>query len=298
MATALARTCVTCGGVKRIAAHGQCTKCYDHDRYQRNNAGRGPTIREYICEDCQSLCQTEARSGVTAKRCSSCTDAREAELRRVRDARSHSKPAVQERNRTRRAATKARHAADGLPDGEKPCAMCKQVKSFADFPLSLTKRDGRHSYCLPCYREQDRVRRNALRADYQAYSKKWQDANPLAVRLRKYPIKVDGYLDMLQTQHYACAICALKPDDPYSLLVDHDHVTGQVRGLLCTNCNPGLGRFRDNLVILRAAVAYLESAERGERQPEPAQVVPTHEHVQPFACEQGVLRRKRSPLCV
>jgi hypothetical protein len=62
-----------------------------------------------------------------------------------------------------------------------------------------------------------------------------------------------------------CAICdqpegAIDPHSkkPRKLAVDHNHVTGAVRALLCTNCNTGLGRFDDSRELLRRAIAYLE----------------------------------------
>ncbi|MEV4708088.1 endonuclease VII domain-containing protein [Actinoplanes sp. NPDC049316] len=51
-----------------------------------------------------------------------------------------------------------------------------------------------------------------------------------------------------------CAICG--GDDPQHL--DHDHRTGEVRGILCFNCNGGLGQFRDDPVLLADAIAYLK----------------------------------------
>lgn len=64
-------------------------------------------------------------------------------------------------------------------------------------------------------------------------------------------------LDTLLAQHDVCAICQAANWTRKGPQVDHDHVTGQVRGILCSNCNQGLGRFRDDPALLRAAIRYL-----------------------------------------
>lgn len=66
---------------------------------------------------------------------------------------------------------------------------------------------------------------------------------------------------MLVRQGSACAACRTsdwggKDGKPH---VDHDHATGKIRGLLCANCNTGLGMFGDDPARLRAAAAYLEA---------------------------------------
>lgn len=76
----------------------------------------------------------------------------------------------------------------------------------------------------------------------------------------KYGITLDEYDAMLDSQNGHCAICPAT--DPGRkgrsfLYVDHCHETGEVRGLLCGNCNDGLGRFRDDPALLRGAIAYL-----------------------------------------
>jgi hypothetical protein len=56
-----------------------------------------------------------------------------------------------------------------------------------------------------------------------------------------------------------CDICGNPETSKYFLLsVDHNHKTGKVRGLLCSNCNNGLGRFKENIIILQNAIEYLK----------------------------------------
>jgi Recombination endonuclease VII len=62
---------------------------------------------------------------------------------------------------------------------------------------------------------------------------------------------------MLAEQAGVCAICSL--DLPLS--IDHDHVTGEVRGLLCSNCNLGIGNLRDDPEIIGSAIRYLTNAQ-------------------------------------
>lgn len=64
-------------------------------------------------------------------------------------------------------------------------------------------------------------------------------------------------LDTLLAQHEVCAICKTAEWGQKGPCVDHDHDSGRVRGVLCGNCNQGLGRFADDPKRLRAAAAYL-----------------------------------------
>lgn len=76
------------------------------------------------------------------------------------------------------------------------------------------------------------------------------------VGVKKFGINVNQYNLMLQEQDYVCYICMQK-DEKGDLAVDHCHATGKVRGLLCRNCNNGLGRFFDNVEFLGRAIEYL-----------------------------------------
>lgn len=78
-----------------------------------------------------------------------------------------------------------------------------------------------------------------------------------------YGISVERYDQMLAAQGGACAICGVSgPEDcRYGVLViDHDHETGEVRGLLCPTCNSGIGLLGDNLETVQRAVEYLAAS--------------------------------------
>jgi Recombination endonuclease VII len=70
-----------------------------------------------------------------------------------------------------------------------------------------------------------------------------------------YGIGADEFDELVVRQGGVCAICG-RPDPEH---LDHDHETGAVRGVLCFNCNGGLGQFRDSIDALRSAASYLEA---------------------------------------
>ena len=80
---------------------------------------------------------------------------------------------------------------------------------------------------------------------------------------RDYGITCNDFDLLLTEQLGGCAICkaiSVGCGSRKRLFVDHDHLTGKLRGLLCNACNRGLAHFKDNTDLLRKAVAYLEGA--------------------------------------
>ena len=81
---------------------------------------------------------------------------------------------------------------------------------------------------------------------------------------RIFGISLDDYNFLFKKQKKRCAICKINQNKLHrrdkrnnSLYVDHDHRTGKVRGLLCVDCNRGLGSFRDCIENLKNAIKYL-----------------------------------------
>lgn len=102
-------------------------------------------------------------------------------------------------------------------------------------------------------------------AKAKAEAKRWAQQNPdkrKAQRIAMYGLTLDQFNQMLEDQSGACLICGhsdmSKPN--FFPLVDHCHKTGRVRGLLCMNCNQGIGKMQDSPELLRAAIAYLETS--------------------------------------
>jgi hypothetical protein len=87
----------------------------------------------------------------------------------------------------------------------------------------------------------------------------------IAARCRKYKLTLAAWLHLVAVQHSRCAICDAELP-PLKLHIDHDHITGAVRGLLCTTCNTGLGLLRidgpDAIRRTEAVTAYMQIAKR------------------------------------
>lgn len=81
------------------------------------------------------------------------------------------------------------------------------------------------------------------------------DCRQLADRARRYGLETQELLDLCEEQGDRCAICGLVS----KLVMDHDHSTGVARGLLCGNCNAGIGFLQDDPVVVLSALRYLRS---------------------------------------
>jgi hypothetical protein len=126
----------------------------------------------------------------------------------------------------------------------KRCADCHEWKPLEEFPRNRTQEDGRHTYCKPCHNARTAETRQRLYGGGRHYHQK-----------RRYGIGAAEVDELIRRQGGVCLICSR--EDPEH--VDHDHKTGEVRGILCFNCNGGLGQFSDNAERLMNAVEYLES---------------------------------------
>ena len=124
------------------------------------------------------------------------------------------------------------------------------------------------STCKPCKSEVRAAAHSKFRDENPDYWVKWQktEAGRRArkkVVLDSYGLTATEYDAMLQEQGGVCAICAAEPGawraNGGGLVIDHDHSTGRVRGLLCPSCNRGLGQFDDDPVKLANAVSYLSN---------------------------------------
>lgn len=163
----------------------------------------------------------------------------------------------------------------------KKCKVEKEIIHFDIYPPSIKTRDGRQARCRECLQESRREKylKDKKQKDFKEkarlyysknidqYKSRYQEQkNDIwAYRiLKNYNLTVEEYEAMMQEQEYSCAICYKFSD---KLVVDHDHSCcpgskscGQcVRGLLCTQCNSGIGFLKDNEFILYSAIDYINS---------------------------------------
>jgi hypothetical protein len=162
--------------------------------------------------------------------------------------------------------------------GYKRCSRCRERDRIADnIRRRRNIRSGlcgcgrscalNHKKCQSCLNE-GKLLRTRYKAEGRCVSCGSKPIYPTCDRcrsciskimLRDYGISVDDYETILLKQKNGCAICGQIPTNK-KLTVDHDHKTGQVRGLLCSLCNMGLGLFKDNVSRLATAIQYLSSS--------------------------------------
>jgi hypothetical protein len=109
----------------------------------------------------------------------------------------------------------------------KYCPDCNTVRPLHEFSKSAKGKDGRQGKCKSCFRV------------YQM--------------AHRYGLSLQRYHALVSHHQGKCGIC----DKEKPLVIDHNHETGRVRGLLCQECNKGLGLFFDSVEYIRAAEGYL-----------------------------------------
>jgi glutaredoxin len=123
--------------------------------------------------------------------------------------------------------------------GLRRCPDCREVKRLLEFPKSG---EAWGTYCKPCHNARGK-RSVEGRGGSRNYHLK-----------RRYGISAAEVDAMVEAQAGLCLVCRERPAEH----VDHDHLSGAVRGVLCFSCNGGLGLFRDRVDIMSKAIDYLE----------------------------------------
>lgn len=183
-----------------------------------------------------------------------------------------------------------------LPNKVKICCRCKIEKSIDLFPRNKRLSDGRDTRCSSCNSISSKNYRNLNLEKTRASTRRWYYANKSHVRdvqkrwgknnpdkikaaqkrykeshpnyrtfkdiKRNFGIDVSEYFKILNSQNGVCLICN-RPERRKlfgkitRLAIDHNHKTGKVRGLLCSNCNRALGLLEENLVFIDQMKKYI-----------------------------------------
>lgn len=93
-------------------------------------------------------------------------------------------------------------------------------------------------------------------------AKAYRDAHKLERRSRElrinYNLTLEGFDAMMEAQNHCCKICGKSPEENGRRLnVDHNHTTGEIRGLLCNTCNKAIGLLGDSIELLNKTIMYL-----------------------------------------
>ena len=116
------------------------------------------------------------------------------------------------------------------------------------------KNKERHNLGSKVYAEKNREAIREYKKRHYIKTKRQHISN---IRMRVYGISLEEFESLFHQQGGKCGICLSQLTLGKGAHLDHDHVSGKIRAVLCSTCNTGLGQFKDNPVLLQAAVAYL-----------------------------------------
>ena len=130
----------------------------------------------------------------------------------------------------------------------KSCSSCKVEKNLSEFNKNKLGKFGVHNQCRQCAKLW-----KPSPDQRQKYNKRIREWN----RKKLSGFTPEDFESKLKEQEYKCAICGTEDPGATNWHADHDHTTGQKRGILCHKCNTGLGLLKDDINVLCSAIEYL-----------------------------------------
>ncbi len=134
------------------------------------------------------------------------------------------------------------------------CRQCGHPFDTSNWRLTYCSDECREARLILQKRASTRRSYRKNRAKRQAYGREYGQK---VLRFARYGITEADFDRILEEQDGACAICRTLFEDKKPC-IDHDHETGEVRGLLCYSCNSGIGQLRDDPELLAKAIRYLK----------------------------------------
>jgi DNA-directed RNA polymerase subunit RPC12/RpoP len=128
------------------------------------------------------------------------------------------------------------------------CSSCKESKVPSLFYKNKSTKTGYSNQCQDCRKKWKPSEEQKLR--YNERTRVWN-------RKKLSGFTKEDFETKLKEQGYKCAICGTDDPGKTNWHADHDHKTGQKRGVLCHKCNTGLGLLKDDIDILCAAIEYI-----------------------------------------
>jgi hypothetical protein len=129
------------------------------------------------------------------------------------------------------------------------CPKCNETKDINEFFKDIHTAFGIAIYCKKCSSERKKLRYKRHKSEHQDY------------RLKKdFGITLQEYNELFEKQGQRCCICGKENKSGKRFPVDHCHTTLKIRGILCDQCNNGLGLFYDNPTFLESAIKYLNKS--------------------------------------
>jgi len=140
----------------------------------------------------------------------------------------------------------------------KTCRTCETKKDFSEFHKGITNKDGYRPHCKEC---RNKYNQEWYSENIDTVKSKYSYEKNKHYKLKKtFGIGYQEYLHMLAAQDNCCGICGTDESGARAFAVDHCHTTGNIRGLLCGNCNSGIGHLKDDVELLKRAIQYLENS--------------------------------------
>lgn len=148
---------------------------------------------------------------------------------------------------------------------EKICTKCLITQEIEQFAPHKRYKGGRTTWCRKCLNKQasrwSKEKASQRRINDNMRNKRKPEQKQNSKFKARYGITLKQFNEMSENQNNECAICNKHKsfNKNNKLFVDHCHATDKVRGLLCDNCNKGLGIFMDSPKLLLKAVEYLKA---------------------------------------